>query len=331
MKNDIVTKSRRKTPWTKAESATPLQGFIDRCTERDYAHRHPTFEETCESGFINSYDLKNCRYCGSSNIVRNGKSDNGITRFKCKGCGKQFTAITNTMFDSHKIPISEWIGFLLDIFGYGSFSLTSKVNRNAGNTTKYWMDKTFLLLEGIQDDIVLEGRVWIDETFYKVRNEDIQYHEDGKEYRGLSVNQMCIGIACNGRYSVFFLEGYGKTSARKTMEAFSRLIKPGSVLVHDKEKSHHKLVKELGLISEVYDSKESKKLPDSENPLDKVNDLCRLLQMFLKAHSGFKRDDLQNYLNVFHVIINPPENKYEKIEKLLNRAMDNPILLRYRQ
>jgi hypothetical protein len=115
------------------------------------------------------------------------------------------------------------------------------------------------------------------------------------------------------------------------MEAFSRHIRRGSILVHDREKSHHKLVKELGLISEVYDSKESKKLPDSENQLDKANDLCWLLQMFLQVHSGFKSDDLLNYLYVFHTIINPPENKYEKIEKLLNRAICNPILLRYRQ
>jgi hypothetical protein len=51
------------------------------------------------------------------------------------------------LYSNHKIPISEWIGFLLDISGFGSFSLTSKVNRNASSTTKYWMEKTFLLLE----------------------------------------------------------------------------------------------------------------------------------------------------------------------------------------
>jgi hypothetical protein len=28
-----------------------------------------------------------------------------------------------------------------------------------------WMDKTFLLLNGIQDEIILKNRIWIDETF----------------------------------------------------------------------------------------------------------------------------------------------------------------------
>ena len=332
MKKYNKTKSRRKTPWTKSKVSTPLQSFIDRCTDRDYSHRHPSFDEINEAEFINSYELKTCRICGSTRIVKNGKSDNGVIRFKCKDCGKRFTAITNTIFDSHKIPISEWIGFLLDIFGYGSFSLTSKVNRNSNNTTNYWIDKTFLLLEGIQDDIILEGRIWIDETFYKVRTADIQYHDDKTEYRGLSRNQLCIGVACDShKRSIYVLEGFGKTSESKTIETFSSHIAPGSTLVHDMEKSHRKLVEKLSLKSEVYDSKGIKKLPDSENPMDPVNNLCRLLQMFLRAHSGFMRSELQNYLNVFPGIMNEPENKYEKVEKLLTRAMDCPILLRYRR
>lgn len=89
-------------------------------------------------------------------------------------------------------------------------------------------------------------------------------------------------------------------------------------------------MRELGLKNESYDSKEVKKLPDSENPLDKINEICRLLQMFLHAHAGFIRSDLQDYLNVFSVIMNPPKNKYQKLEMLFNRAMVFPVLLRYR-
>ncbi|MGE4585214.1 MAG: hypothetical protein AB7C91_11245 [Sphaerochaeta sp.] len=215
MNDDLTTKSRRKTPWTgKTEGVTPLQALIDNCTGRDYDHRHPEIEEISEQDFFNSIDLKSCRYCGSTRIVKDGRAKNKTIRYKCKDCGKRFTAITNTIFDSHKLPISEWMGFLLDVFGYGSFNLTSKVNRNSGNTTKYWRDKTFLLVRGIQDDIVLEGRVWSDETFFKVRSNAIRSHGDGTEFRGLSINQLCIGVACDKHgHSLYILEGFGKTSA----------------------------------------------------------------------------------------------------------------------
>jgi len=65
------------------------------------------------------------------------------------------------------------------------------------------------------------------------------------------------------------------------------------------ERAHDSLVKALNLKSIKYDSREIKKLPDSENPLNKINQYCRLLKLFLSAPSGFKRDDLQNYLNLF--------------------------------
>ena len=76
------------------------------------------------------------------------------------------------------------MGFLLDIFGFSSFNLTSKVNRNSNNTTKYWTNKLILLLEGVQENIVLKGDVWLDETFVKVRVSDVKLKPDGKEYRG---------------------------------------------------------------------------------------------------------------------------------------------------
>ena len=189
------TKSRRLTPWTERRNSTPLESYIDLCTGRDYDHRHPAILDSGEAAFLNTYELATCRLCGSESIVKDGFSETGIRRYRCKKCGRRFTVITNTIFDSRKLPVSEWVCFLLDLFGYSSFSLTSKVNRNAVSTTKYWVRKLFLLLDGIQDDIMLGGKVWIDETLIKVRKSEIAKRPDGKEYRGMSRNQMCIGIA----------------------------------------------------------------------------------------------------------------------------------------
>lgn len=332
MKNDYVrnTKSRRITPWTGKDDSTPLESYIDLCTERDYAHRHPEVLESGEASFLNSYEVKTCRYCGSTLITKEGFSGTGLRRYRCRSCDRRFTILTNTIFDSRKLPISEWVCFLLDLFGYSSFNLTSKVNRNSVNTTKYWVRKIFLLIDGIQNDIILEGNVWIDETFIKVRSDDIETKPDGTQYRGLSRNQMCIGIACDAKRSVFILEGYGKTSKKKTLEAFSTHIKEGSHLIHDKEKAHSALISLLKLSDESHDSRMLKGIPDKDNPLDRVNNLCDLLKKFLASHSGFMRDDLQNYLNLFSVMVNPPANKYEKVEKILRLGFEKTILLRYR-
>lgn len=330
MTETIKTKSRRKTPWTEASEAAPLESYIDAVTGDDYSYRHPSLRDSGEAEFLNSIPSAHCRHCGSERFVRNGTTAYGVHRYKCKDCGKSFTLLTNTIFDSHKLPISQWMGYLLDIFSFGSLNLSSKVNRNSINTTRYWRDKTFLLLDGIQDDIVLSGEVWLDETFFKVRVNDIENKSDCLEYRGLSRNQICIGVACDKDHSIFIVEGFGKTSKRRTLEAFGKHITEGSTLIHDKEKAHEILVSQLSLSSIAYDSKDLKGMDDDANPLDPVNELCRLLKLFLRAHSGFIRDDLQGYLNLFHVIMNPPENKYEKVKKILELGLEKSVLLRYR-
>jgi len=52
--------------------------------------------------------------------------------------------------------------------------------------------------------------------------------------------------------------------------------------------------------------------------------------MFLNAHSGFNRDDLQGYLNLYAFVINPPSDYLEKVEKLIKMVFENPKSLRYR-
>lgn len=39
-------------------------------------------------------------------------------------------------------------------------------NRNSETTAKYWLIKVFEVLKGIQDDIVLDGTVYLDETYF---------------------------------------------------------------------------------------------------------------------------------------------------------------------
>lgn len=132
---------------------------------------------------------------------------------------------TGTIFDNHKIPISEWIDYLLGLLRIQSFNSVSKSNRNSDTTTNHWNAKLSLALRGYQDNIILGGTTFIDEAFYKLQKEDIQKKDDGLQYRGLSRNQICIGIGCDLSGHVYCtVEGYGKRSSAKTMDAFSHHI-----------------------------------------------------------------------------------------------------------
>ena len=322
-------KSRRKTPWSDDADLTPTQSFLKEYYDMHYASRHRSVSESGEADMINSYTPAKCPFCASLQFKKHGRSKSGVQRYMCV-CGKTFLPTNGTIFDDHKISISEWMEYCLNLFRHVSISADSWNNKNAFTTSRYWLQKLFITLEDVQNDIVLSEYVWLDETFYTVRSEDIARTESGDKLRGVSRNQICIGVATDKQNTVFFVEGTGKPTQKKTLELFRNHIKPGSTLIHDKESAHNKLVKELSLKSVEYDSKDLKGLPDCDNPLNPVNRVHAILTKFLNSHSGFKRSDLQGYLNLFALVSNPPSDLLEKVEIVIKMAFQNPRLLRYR-
>lgn len=329
MKNRIDT-SRQKTPWDNKADKTILQEFVSSKYKENYRVKHPKLIETHESNLLNSITINSCRHCDSENIKKNGFTKNNVQRYYCNDCKTEFTPTTGTIFEDHKISITEWVEFLLDIFNYGSTSLTSRVNKNSMNTSIYWLHKIFLLLREYQKDIVLKNKVYLDEMFYTVMKGDLKT-KDGKKLRGISRNQYCIGIGYDKSNIIAIVECLGKTSTQITSDIFIKHIEPKSRLIHDDEKSHRKLVKDLNLIDESYKSTYLKKLDDKNNPLRPINHQCDLLRQFLNTHSGFDREDLQDYLNLYCFMNSKPRNKLEKVNLLLELALTTKVILKYRK
>ena len=107
---------------------------------------------------INSYMPKYCPYCGSEKFTKKGLDAIGIQRHKCI-CGKTFKPTTGTIFESRKIPVSEWTEYCLNLFRYVSLNADSWNNRNAIFTSKYWLEKVFLTLENSQNNVILEDKI----------------------------------------------------------------------------------------------------------------------------------------------------------------------------
>lgn len=330
MRKNFIYQSRRRTPWDGKDELTPMQEFIHRHHIEHYEERHPALSETGEAELINSYVPGSCPYCQSPYMKKNGRTKNDIQRYKCSECKQTFTPVTKTIFDGHKISISEWIEYVLNISRYVSINADSWNNRNAFTTSRYWLEKLFLVLKAYQQSINLTGTVWYDETFYTVRSEDIVRTEKGGKLPGLSTNQMCIGVACDKSHALCIFQGYGKPTQKGTYENFRDSIEPGSTFIHDMDNAHKKLVDKLKLNSVVYDSQELKKLADKDNPLDRINRVHFYLKTFLYAHRSFDRSKIQGFLNLFSFVMNPPANHLEKVELIIDFAFKNPKILRFR-
>ena len=321
------------TPWDDVPERDlgPAQLAVMRSSRSMYEFRHHDFEGDAE--FYNGYPREDCPHCGSREIVRKGKDRVGLQRYACKACGSRFSPVTGTGFEDAKLPVSAWADFVLQAISFESVSAMTREDRRSDTTTPYWMAKLFAVLEGIQDDVVLSGRVWIAEAYWPLAAKDAVARADGKLPRGTSKNQLCIGVGVDdsGR-STFIHEGFGRANGGMTRKTFGQgRIARGSTLTHDYDQSHLALVRELGLVDVRVNASKIKGAPDELNPLQPVNRACFFLKVFLKSHSGFKRDQIQGYLDLLYVAMNEPEDKLEKVAMVLDRAMRCRKTLRFRE
>ena len=240
-------KERRKYPslrsftWSENLEKSEGQLLVENTVQEWYNAKHAA-SSVSEIDFINSLDIKQCPFCGSHDFTKYGHKKDGTQRYICKGCGKRFTALTNTIFDSKKIPISEWIEYLLHLFEFHSINSTAYDDRNSPTIGKYWLIKTFEVLKGIQDDVVVDGIVYLDETYFTKTKSKLAT-KDGKKLRGISRNKIGVGVACNETKSIFIVTGTAKPSRKSTKKTYSKHIARSSILVHDDEHSHSILMK----------------------------------------------------------------------------------------
>lgn len=93
----------------------------------------------------------------------------------------------------------------------------TREDRHADTTPPYWMTKLFTVLDGIQDNAVPAGRVWIDEKYWPVTDKNAIRRVDGRRRRGLSRNQICISTDVDeSSRSIFLCEGFGKPNIGRT-------------------------------------------------------------------------------------------------------------------
>jgi transposase-like protein len=320
--------SLKSYPRKPGKPLSPTEAMVDSTMSEWYMEKHRRLTAE-EAAMVNSARVPGCPFCGSADFVRDGKRKDGIQKYLCRSCGRRFNPLTGTVFDSHKIPISEWIEYLLHLFEFHSVVTSARDNRNAHTTGFYWIRKVFAVLEGCQGSVVLSGDVRLDETYVSVDKKD-RATKGGKGLRGISRNMIAIGVATDGKSLIVIPEWASKPSKKRTLATFGKHIAKGSRLIHDGDNSHSLLIAELGLVSETHPTSETRGLPDSENPLDEVNGIHALLKRFLREHGGYSRGDLMGWCNLFWFIWSDPANRMEKVSKFIEMAISTRKRIKFR-
>ena len=209
---------------------------------------------------------------------------------------------------------------------------TAGSNRGSETTPPCWPARPLAVPAGTRGCVVLSGNVWIDEKYYPLSGRDQRRKADGTRPRGPSGNQIRVAIGRDGRgRSHSSRLGLGKPGEPGTRAAYAGHIQRGSHPARDMEGSHEALVREPGPTEEAHDPRRTRTLPDKENPLHEVNELCYLPGLFPSSHSGFDRARSGGCLDLFHVMMSPPDERMGKAACVPDRAMRFPYTLRCRE
>lgn len=142
MKKNIYNYQKYHNFYDEEDALDTFDELIDETTTIQYQNKHPK-TSALEIKLINEIHIKQCPFCGSANIIKFGKRKDGIQTYKCKDCCKRFNPLTNTIFDNKKIPISEWIEFLINLIGYSSGNKATLINQNSITTGFFGLKKYF--------------------------------------------------------------------------------------------------------------------------------------------------------------------------------------------
>lgn len=322
---------------TNAKGGSPganfsdLESFYGDTKSEWYAAKHGK-PSPAELKLVNGLSVGRCPHCGGARFKKSGHYANGTRRYRCTDCERAFSPLTGTVFDAHKIPISEWIEYMIHLFEFHSVASAARDNRNAKSTGEYWISKVFAVLDGCQESVVLSGRIYLDETYFSIAPSDQESKGDGRHYRGLSQNKICVATATDGTGLLLAVCGRAKPSRARMLKAFNGHIKNGSTLIHDGENSHGMLVEAFGLSEEIHASAETRGLPDKSNPMEPINSVHRGLKKFMRQHPSYDRDGLQNWLNLFWFIFtNRGGSMDDAVKKFLQMAVLTRKVVRYRR
>lgn len=269
-----------------------------------------------------------CPSCGAGGAWLDGRTPAGRDRYRCPACGARFSALSGTIFANAKLPLHKIMRIVEAMCHNASLRLIELVAEVSHSTAFLWRHKVFSTVSGWQDKVVLSGRVWIDEMYFE--DTRVEREPGAPRRRGLSKDKVCVVVAIDSYgQAMAVVSENGKPSTKRINGALRAHIREGSTIVHDCEKAHNALVRELKLVDERYKANVSD--PTYLEQMALVNHLCSWIRRYVERFACMKSDNLQAYLDWFVYLhrVHRDEERWPVEERVVRHlALSNSTYLR---
>lgn len=191
-----------------------------------------------------------CPFCHEHYVVKNG-TKKGAQRYLCRECGRSFGDTENSILKSTKKDLGVWELYFQCMMD--KLPLRKIVERCAMSlkTVFVWRHKILDALQNMMNEVVLDGIVELDETYFRVsykgQNKSILPRKPHK--RGFSRfkqeeqrEQLCVlcGVNLEGK-SIAKISNLNHPSLQNLGNVFNNKIKKGSITVTDGLPGYSKL------------------------------------------------------------------------------------------
>lgn len=262
-----------------------------------------------------------CPACGSNEIALNGRYKTGKDekqKYKCKKCGKVFSAFYGTLIQGCTFSLFEWLRFIDCLYNGYSVKRTALLCDVSEQTVFANRLRLFYALNQLDEKVVLAGNVALDETYVAASYKGNRQLQKGfsmpREARkrghenhiaGLSKNQACVVCAID-EYgtSIAKVAGLGAPTAERIENALKKHIdkKHLKSLYSDRAAAIRKFAENCDLpIKRCYRVSKKGKGQNTEDvrQLQRINAYHSRLKKFLEQFNGISSEMLQGYVSLF--------------------------------
>lgn len=268
-----------------------------------------------------------CPHCGSTSVIKYGKRADGTQKYRCNDCHKQFNIKSNSIVAHTRMNMDIWQSFIECMLQGLSLRVTAEICGISKNTAFTWRHKVLDALQKMADDVVLDGIIEADETFFAISYKG--NHKNSKTFkmprsahrrggethkRGISKEKVCVSCAVNRTgLSISKVSNLGHVTINELHSVFDGRITPSSVLCTDKMSAYKTFALESGL--ELHQFKADKPVKGIHN-IQHINNYHSTLKGFMYPFKGVSSKYLNNYL-IWHNFVHYAGETYTEKKNIL--------------
>lgn len=298
-RGDIAESVRKQlgklTPGHRREVIAALQAVIDAEMMSDAAQT----------------EVRCCPVCGSVSIRKHGSTKSGGQRWRCRDCGKTFTAATGTILGATKLKAEVWKRYVecfVDRLPLRTCSVRCGVSLKAAFFMRHRiLECLYKLLPSFQVEEGCEAE--LDETFFResfkgnhARSTNFKMPRPPRRHggklhtRGISNEQICVMTGVNDYGDIFYeIAKRGPLSKAAAQRVLSDKVKSGAIISTDKAAGYRLVLPKLGVAAHgAYGSKDR-----SGGTINRINNVHSLLDAFMEPFRGVSTRRLGAYLAWF--------------------------------